>query len=751
MHRAAVVLLLTSCFLTHAAPVPADRWLEIDLYWFDRDHIPESVHAFWQRYAPLYKDVTGWKGLIMSVGLSAGYILDWHGNLDEPVNLPKNMHPWPMLRCDRQLAGSTEERIRQWKEQRLATADKSRWASYQPWTYRDLRKLTGELRAVARRDYGIPDFKVGSYVTGWDRHYGCDPIEFSVRHPDSYFSVLVNGRVFNQLAILERDANAYGAYPAGIPAGTPLVEFFGKQWGSLSKAVSLDAILMKDAFFQPEAYHKAGPYGWTAPADPAKVEQWHRATATLVRTAKLANPSALVIGQSSAASAVADWRVECLDLERLAKQGFMDAYMDQTWSGAYAEVGVRHVRFWNVPWLGWTHGMTAVLLHAAMLADTKVRHYVLTETFDAWEEFDILHNSPERLKWGIWAYLHAGVKTPRGLKLPAGSYISWANRGHALIPAEDVAWLAREINAATLDARDTTDVPGATLVYSRPAMEWQSKNRPAESMKEWIDEQAGTVMKWPVPVFSVTRSEWLPQVSCDVIVVQTPAHLPEVEEAAILDVIRRGKPVAVFGSPAGGMSPKIAEAVGLRALDGKRGPLVKTASIAADNAYTRALPRQFAILQYATKNQAANGSRAIYTVAGSPALVVSTENGRRVMAWDPAELIPDFPWVDKPFVDFIGGPYAYVIVARVLNDFLAGTNSPHVEQVDPAQAVNIGYWKLRDGAYRMLAGNLEEGLREDADFNRRITVVFPSAWRKPPMPVQLGQAECKLYRITVAK
>lgn len=320
-----------------------------------------------------------------------------------------------------------------------------------------------------------------------------------------------------------------------------------------------------------------------------------------------------------------------------------------------------------------------------------------------------------------------------------------------MIPAEDVAWLAQEINAATLDARETTDIPGATLVYSRAAMEWQSKNRPAESMKEWIDEQAGTVMKWPVPVFSVTRSEWLPQVSCDQMVVQTPVHLPDAEEAAILGAIRRGNPVAVFGSPAGGMSAKIAEEVGLRSSDAKPGALVETASVAADDAYTRDIPRQFVILQYATRNQAVNGSRVLYTVAGSPALVVSKKNGRRVMVWDPAELIPDFPWVDKPFVDFIGSPCAYVMVARVLKDFLQGTNSPHVEEIDTAQAVNVGYWKLRDGSYRMLAGNLEEGLRHDADFNRHVTVVFPSSWGQPPVSVHLGQAESRLLRIEITK
>ena len=92
-----------------------------------------------------------------------------------------------------------------------------------------------------------------------------------------------------------------------------------------------------------------------------------------------------------------------------------------------------------------------------------------------------------------------------------------------------------------------------------------------------------------------------------------------------------------------------------------------------------------------------------------------------------------------------------MLVARVLNDFLAGTACPHVREVDPAQAVSVGYWKLNDGSYRMLAGNLEEGLRHDADFSRRVTVVFPSSWRRPTMPIELGQAECRLLRIAPEK
>lgn len=748
--------------------IPADRWLEIDLYWFDRDHILDSAEGFWKHYGLLYEGVRGWKGLILSVGLTAGYILDWHGDLDEPISLPKNMRPRPMLKCDRQLTGTTEERISQWKTERLALADRTAWASYQPWTYRDLKKLADALREVARQKYSIEDFRVGSYVTGWEKVYGSDPIEFSRRHPNSYFRVNVNGRVFNHLALLGNANRRYGAFPDGIKAGTPAVEFFGKQWGNLSKALGLDAILLKDCFFQPEAYQRAGPYGWTAPSDPMRVEEWHKATSNLVRTTKLSNPRAIVIGQSSAASAVADWRVQCLDLERLANEGYMDAYLDQTWSGAYAEVGVRNARFWNAPWLGWTHQMANVLMHAAMLADTKVRHYVLTETFDAWEEFDILHNSPERLKWGIWAYLHAAVKTPGGLKMPVGSYISWANRGKSLIPKEDVEFLAREINAATLDARETVDVLGATLVYCRSAMEWQSRNAPGESIKEWIDEQAGTVMKWPVPIFSATRSEWLPKVRSDLFILQTPVHVTKEEEQAILGLMERSHPVVIFASPVGGLSPEIARVAGVRSDVRKPRQLIKRARVAANCALTADIPQEFSILHSMSENIVASEGQVLYEVEGNPALIVNATKGKRLAVWDPAELLPDHPRMDKPFADFIGSPYAYVIVARVLNDFLKDSACPHVKQVEPGQAVNVGYWKLRDGSYRVLAGNLEEGLRHDADFSRQVTLVFPHAWPEgEPLRVSdlwhdgseeqlsgkefkltLAHAESKLLRVT---
>ena len=58
---------------------------------------------------------------------------------------------------------------------------------------------------------------------------------------------------------------------------------------------------------------------------------------------------------SSAATATSDWRANGLDLERVARDGRLDIFVDQGWAGAWGEAGVRRQTFWNAPILGWTY------------------------------------------------------------------------------------------------------------------------------------------------------------------------------------------------------------------------------------------------------------------------------------------------------------------------------------------------------------------------------------------------------------
>src|SRR5208283_526245 len=73
----------------HPTGLRADRWIELDLYWFDHEHIAQSVSQFLDRTYPLYQNATGWRGVIVNVGFLIDYIAGFEGDLDQRVPLPE--------------------------------------------------------------------------------------------------------------------------------------------------------------------------------------------------------------------------------------------------------------------------------------------------------------------------------------------------------------------------------------------------------------------------------------------------------------------------------------------------------------------------------------------------------------------------------------------------------------------------------------------------------------------------------------
>ena len=775
MKKNLIILFILFCSICTNAktPVTADRWLEIDLYWFEHKDMEKSATIFWERYEPLMKGIDGWKGVIINVGWITDYLYEWQGDLNKEIKLPKNMKTWGSIKDGGQLAGTTPERMDLWKE-RFEKADKPVSIEYEKWTYADLKKLVAIIKKTAQNKYNLKDIKVGTFITGGQNSYDGDKSSFSLRHLNSY----KNGKP-NMIAKLAAENHKYGAFPAGIPEGTPLTEFFGKQWGSLSKALNLDVIILRDGFLGTGLYsRRKGPYGETAPKDPQLVADWSKATADLVKQTKISNPKALVIGYSNAASAIGGWRANCFDLETIAKEGFLDGWIDQSWAGSWNEVGQRpvmnyvpEVRFWSSPLLGYSYMLGYMLSHSAMLADTKVHHYFLTETFDAWETWDMIHNARERLRWGVWAYSHAALKTPNGLKMPHGSYISWCNRGKSLLPEEDVKFLAQTTNEAFADAAETKEVFGPTIVYNRSAMEWQSANKPDETIKEWIDEQAGTLMKWSAPIMSVTRLEYLPKVQSDLFVFQTPSHLNPSEKENVITLLKSGKPAMIIGSPAGGLDKEIADILGVSTTDtaitGTK--YIGTINYKTDGIY-ESLPNTFPIFQPFTQNKFSTELESIYSVSSSPALGYNQANGKNLIYWD----APDFfnnisAGTDnyKGSLDQImGSPVSYVLTARLMNEVLKKSGFAFVDAIKQEQPVQLSMWQLKDGSFKIMAGNLEEGINHTANHTVNTTLNLPTQfvknqsvevselWNKSKiiignkkLEINLTQAQTKLYKI----
>ena len=727
-------LLAQDTALQSAYPAPGDRWLEIDLYWFQQKDIGGSVKTFWDRFQPLYAGVQGYRGLILNVGWTVGCILEWSGDLEQAISLPRGSGQQHWVDMHGPLRGTTEERKLE-AQARFAKPLMVPHSGYDPWTYGDLKKLASTLRDEATRR-GISGFKVGMLNYAWTHAYG-EEAAWVRRHREAFTawkSLPPGGSslspYFDPNAKLHADPKRLGGLPKGIPEGMPVHVAYAKQWGSLSKAVGLEALMLRDSFGMPAPYQRRGPWGPVAPS-PEVIRETTLGVAALVRELKTANPQALIMMYSNAASAVADWRANGLDLESVAKEGYLDIFVDQTWAGAWNEVGLRETDFWNNPLLGWTYQLGYLLLHAAILAETKVRHYPLVETFDAWEDWDVIHTAPERLRWGIWAYSHAAVKTPKGLKLPAGSYISWANQGKRLLEEEDVRFLSDNLNAALTDARETREVFGPTLVYSRESMQWEAAHAtPHYDIKEWIDEQAASVMKWPVPILSATRVEWLPEVQSDLFILQTPSHLSRHNEAFVEKLIREGHPIAIFGNPSGGVDPELARLGGL-APAGILGEDITTTLLAkptdASQTFTRHIPETFPTYYHLTANAPATDARVLYEVADDPVLTLNTSDGKRVVMWDP----PDVMFKENaPLVEDWGGSgAAYALSAGALNSLLSGSETLHAEEIDLEQTMSVTAWRRDDGKIRILAANLEEGLRDDADMTRHAVMVLPESWK----------------------
>lgn len=718
----------------------ADRWAEIDLYWFDRDNLTSCVELLWERMAPLFEGVDGQRGLILNVGWLLDYITEWRGDLNDRITLPKRMNTQHYTELFPN-TGTTDERMANWQK-RFEHVEFIP-VEYEPWTYGDIKRLSEALKAGAAR-HGIRDLRVGSLVVAWATIYEGEPCQLFQRQPQTFWHTTVNDRwCYNPESLLHADPTPRAAFPEGVTEGLPANDLLAAQWGNLSAAIGLDALVLRDSMLGMGVYGKFGPFRKTAPDDPARLDSMCRAYSDMVRKLKQANPSVWLMGYSNSACTVADWRVNCLDLETLANEGYLDAFIEQTWAGAWNEAGQRKETFWNYPTRGWTAQMAFTLLHAAVLAESRVRHYTLIEGYDAWEPGDVIHVSPERLRWGIWAYLHAGVKMPSGLKFPGGCYISWLNQGKRLLTEEDVHFIASNASEAARDAGKTNEIPGPTLVYCRSAMEWQSAHAPAVSIKEWIDEQAAIVMKSSVPVMSVTRIEYLPKVTSDLFIIQTPVHLRPEEKKVVLELMRSGEPVAIWGSPAGGMDPEIAALAGLISDDPHYGELKYGAKLATSDAgLTRDIPAEFKLYHQLSRNRANRDVDVIYTVENSPALIMNTRDGMMVQVWDPCDYNENVNHYDSPVPPIAlitGSPYPFILVARGLRRMLAAKKRLHAESPEVLYPVTVTAWRKNDGRTCLMVCDTEEGFDHSAENRREVTVHLPPDWPASFVEVRTGE------------
>ncbi len=270
------------------------------------------------RLAPLLTPTSGTTGLIVDLGWLVDVVADFTGNESQPYPITAVMSP--------QWAGAT---------------------------YADMRRVLASLR-TAGADAGLPSLRIGILFVGWASIYQIPRSAFSLRHPEAYWDGHGYGPPLDFAAAaspgLAADSFPYAAFPRGVPAGTSFFDFFGAQWAVAAPALGVDTIVVRDGFSTWSDYApRWGPFGFAASADAAQNAPWAAAQGRIFHAVKSALPSTLVLGYSSAASAVAEMRVGLMDLEAVVAEGWIDGWIDQSWSGAWQDVADRHMLM-----LGWT-------------------------------------------------------------------------------------------------------------------------------------------------------------------------------------------------------------------------------------------------------------------------------------------------------------------------------------------------------------------------------------------------------------
>ena len=236
------------------------------------------------------------------------------------------------------------------------------------------------------------------------------------------------------------------------------------------------------------------------------------------------------------------------------------------------------------------------------------------------------------------------------------------------------------------------------------------------------------MIKWPVPVLSATRMEWVPEMQSDLFVFAAPSHFSDGQLKSIQKLIGSGRPVATVGSFSGGIgrilltlagvqtAPKAEEPpLGLCKAKNEAPELVANAPATFDDYCHRS-----------TGSMIPEVAKLTYSDEGSPALILNESSGQHLAAWNPPNLrsLEGVPlsqvWGNT------GAPYA--LAAATFSQLLQTNSTLHAEKIDLKQTMNIAAWRTQEGKLRILAGNLEEGLRDDADFSRRAALAIPESW-----------------------
>jgi hypothetical protein len=524
------------------------------------------------------------------------------------------------------------------------------------------------------------------------------------RHPEIFpfpTVLTLHGPGLDLRIPLEADTNVYASRPTGIAAGTPFSTFFAEQWAHLSRAVGFDLLHLRDEFTTPIHAGRIGFDGTDQPARDGEIDEWTTALIELTTRIKDASPHTWLMLYSSGLSPTVERELGRVDVTRVVAESPVDAWVDQTWGGAWQD-------WWDAGWQGWTFQLANLMSRRALIAegnrqrpDRPCEHYKLIQLLDGWEPYDTFHDYPGKLGWGIWAFSHAASVDATGRPVvPSGSYLAFANdRTGALLDKADVDWVAQTLDAAEASASRVSDILGPTMLV--PARRTGADGDLPADRACWIEDYVGFLIKWGVPVLGAATSASPPGSSRDGWL--SPAGHESHSEVLSLalgqaDLLRR----------------ETRDILGLEVADTVVPPGYRRGHATSRDLHVRSwpyLPSHPAPVTVTADVSFGSEDGALLAHAGS------------VIWWQPPDVANP---IDRRLPHYqIGTVDAHIETARLVSSALQTADRLHVTDLPPHQPATLHAWVTED-RLMVLIGNVESGWIGDSRYPREVTIGLPS-------------------------
>jgi hypothetical protein len=668
-----------------------EAWFEMDLYWFQGGNETDKAVELFDRYISLFnRSQNARKGLMLCAGFNMESVLCWNGNIDDEI-----------ASCNGLV--------------------------YEKWTYRRLHNLVKSLREEALKR-NLTNFHVGliqiAHLTSLKSNHSNDEGRYHYHagrtdrtgdwwHYDilgkwfPYHPEVVDqrfpDRIFwgARINLTDEESEKWGG-----PLPT-MAELYARKITDMGKKVGIDAVVLRDATFCPSYFRK----GKTRYFDNDKRDEWNNSLIELLRNIKENDENFIIIGYSSGASAMEEWRSHGFDLEKVAGSGFLDLWITQTWASAWQD-------YWPSAALGYTFQLANVLIHQAMLANTPCKHMFLIETFDAWEPFETVHEFPEKLIWEIWAYSHAVLRfSDESLSRSTGYYMSWMNKAERLLPESSVNFLKIALNSAFDDIALKPVPCGPAAVFDRESCLINFQN-PVEYCKgEAMDDWISMLMKYSVPCMSIVRREDMCNIQADGFILAAPVSITAPETLHLLELMKNGKSILIMGQ-AINWSSTLRNQFGITVSDN---PVIGRLPISAlvEDSLAEIIGTKGVVINQLQQSLSENSDwETLINCLSGPVLM--KHHKLPMVLWETPEWgTPDILALN---IKTIQSPQTYFGVAAVLNSFGWGDNTLKWKLNDWTLPGTVHLWKYSDGKMGILMGNLETGVTGCSMFPLRVSM-----------------------------